>query len=109
MKVQYYFYAGGAGEADELLLTATGEIPFVPSLGLDIRVFEDAELHEVSSVIWAAYQPESIEVWFKCEADVEPAFFIQQGWRVETYADDVTPVYAEDLVGSSEVVPRIAA
>lgn len=109
MKVKYYFYAGGAGETDELLLTATGEIPFVPSLGLDIRVFEGADVHEVASVIWSAHQPDSIDVWFKFDANVEPAFFIQQGWRVETYPDEVAPVYASDRIGTSDVVPRMAA
>ncbi|WP_343633722.1 hypothetical protein [Roseateles sp.] len=96
----------------QLNLVATGEIPFVPPVGMHIRVFDGAELEKVAFVSWSATSPDSLDVWF--DDDVAPedlAMFIQQGWKVETYPANGDAASDQVEGGNAEpvAVPRMAA
>ena len=100
-----------SADAGQLTLLATGEIPFVPNVGMHLRVFDGAELEEVSFVSWSATEPDWIDVWFA--SDVAPediALFIRQGWKVETHPTVADVATGDDSRSAAPIdVPRMAA
>lgn len=106
MKANFRFYACVPGGEEDVLMVATAEIPFVPSRGTVIQVFEDGDGHVVDVVMWSTAKPDTLDIWFETNEQAGPAFFIQQGWMFDT---DVIEAAAESLVPVRIAAPLAAA
>lgn len=61
----------------------SGEIPFVPTIGMEIEN-GCGDLHTVKQVIWTAAEPNQITVFFDgCEEPIKryADYYIRNGWK----------------------------
>jgi hypothetical protein len=68
-------------EVEDIELTLY--IPFIPQVGMDLKLTPDGECHLVSGVVWDVSEPDEVQVFLEEPVDLPSWEFMQaQGWKL---------------------------